>query len=726
MQMVRNLSVAWVMVFLCVTSHGKTDSLSPLQAQADSLYQLIEDPQVSDTALIPALIDFSWLIKSTDPERALDMAERARHLATGNNDPGGVARALNNLGVIYWQLGSFPQALDFLFDAFHHFRDQNDSLGIARTQANIGLIFSDQGHHDRALEYYLVALGIYQQIRHAAGIATVMNNIGKVHYLQGDYAQAEWYHLESLKLKREPGNKRSIAFSLNNLGLVRQAIGDHDQALSYYREALEIRQELQDTREMAVTIENIGSLYLASGAVHQAVEHFFWALALYGEINDKSGLASIHHWIGKAWLERGQQADALASFQTSLDIAERIGLARMVSANLLALSRVMARVADYRSAYNYQQQYLALLDSLYNEESHRRVVEMQLLFDRERKENEIDLLRKNNEIIQLTLDKQRLLQVFLLLVIALALALLILLLNRYRYARESHKKMEEQRGEVFEANRKLQELNHSLLDQKQKVEDLNRKLHEANQQLSDSHKHLVAINSTKDKFFSIISHDLRNPFASIVSFSRILKRDIDALDREELRELVSELDKSVHKINELLENLLHWSRAQTGKITYEPAYLDLGELVREVLKLFAAGAREKEVAFDSRIPADMIVWADRNMLNAVLRNLLSNALKYTGAGGSVWVDAAYRNGSVEVSVTDTGVGIPDSEKQKLFRVDFPYSTYGTRDEKGSGLGLLLCREFVDKLGGDIWFESETGKGSCFRFTLPTSEGRQKA
>lgn len=707
-----------LLLFTGLHPYTEEDTLQTEQSEIDSLQQIVLLQGVEDTLKVRALIGLSWRLKSTDPDRAMGYAREALSLAEDRGYYARAGQAMNNIGIIFWQKGNFAQALDHFFESYHLFSHENDSLGIARAHVNIGMIFYEQGHYDKALEYYLDAYSIYEKADYLPGLGPVLNNIGLVYQDQGNYEEAEAYHLRSLAIKESLEDRKGIAFSYNGLGLVRQEMGDLDQALAYFNQALAIRETLLDSRELAVTIDNIGYLLLLKGDIRPALDHFSRAMRIYSAIDDDGGLARIHSHFGKAYFATGRTMDAVSRFRTSLEYAQTVGLPALISENLLDLSVAMAEANDFRSAYNYQSRYLALRDSIYDEEAQRRLIEMQFMYNREQKEREIELLKRNNEMIQVSLDQQNRLKKYLLFVIALVVGLMGLLYNRYRYIIRANKLLREQKEEIFSTNQKLQELNRHLRDQKKEVEDLNMKLNAANEKLSVSEQHLIATNVTKDKFFSIISHDLRNPFASIVSFSRILKRDINNLSKAELNELVEELDMSVLKINNLLENLLQWSRTQSGKIKYLPESISLSEVVMENVTLFSATAREKEVSISNHIGKDLSVWADRNMIDTVIRNLLSNALKYTHPGGSVRLDAEKSGQMVSVSISDTGVGIGKKEQSKVFRGEALHSTYGTRDEKGSGLGLLLCKEFVERLGGQIGFDSEPGRGSRFTFTIP--------
>jgi signal transduction histidine kinase len=695
------------------------DNPSPLASgRLDSLRKIGTQNNVEDTTRINTLLELSWNLKSIEPMQALDYGKLALQIAEDNNLQVKVADALRHIGVVYWQLGSFNMAMDFLQESNIIFQRIGNQIGIARTYSNIGLVFWEQGHYEKALENYFQALRVMEDMGNHSVVAPVLNNIGLVYQSQKDFRLAEDFHLRSLEIKRELGDEKGIAFSLNNLGVVKQETGDYLTALEYFSEALSIREKLLDKREIANTRNNIGNLYFLMGNPDYALANLKQALDLYFEVNDSSGLAQTYHYLALVNRQMGRLPQAVSYSETSLEIAGEIGLLRIVSDNYRNLAGIMALRGDYQKAFNYQEKYLNLRDSIFTRESQQRIVEMQMMYDRERKESEIELLRKTNQINALNLQKQRILKNFLLALAFLVLISLFLLYNRFLFITRSNRLLEKQKEEISQNNQKLMVLNKNLLEQKQKVEELNQKLNQTNHRLLESEKHLIDTNATKDKFFSIISHDLRNPFASIVSFSRILKRDIQNLGKEELQELARELDKSVLKINNLLENLLQWSRTQTGKMKYHPEYLAVNDLVRDNVNLFSGNAREKEIILVDSVDTDLVVFADQNMTNTVIRNLMSNALKYSDAGGKIIIKSQVKNKMANISIIDDGVGMTNDQMAQLWNVNTIHTTYGTRDEKGSGLGLLLCKEFIEKQGGEISVKSEKGKGSEFAFSLP--------
>jgi len=709
-------------IFLLLIAGGALfaiDNPSPIASgRLDSLRQVAAQPETDDTTRINALLKLSWSLKSIEPMQALEYGKSALEIAEAGQHQAKAADALRHIGVVYWQLGNFNMAMDFLQESNIMFRREGEQVGTARTFSNIGLVFWEQGHYEKALENYFQALRILENIEDQSVIASVLNNIGLVYQSQGDFALAEDFHLRSLEVKRSMGDEKGIAFSLNNLGVVKQHAGNYDIALQYYSEALTIREKLLDKREIANTRSNVGYLYYLKGNSEFALSNMKQALDLYFEVNDQRGLAQTYHYLALVNRQMGRLTQAIDYFETSLEIAEEIGHSRIIADNYLNLASIMALRREYQKAYNYQELYLNLRDSLFTRESQQRIMEMQMMYDRERKESEIELLRKTNQINALNLQKQRLLKNFLLGGVVLILILLFLLYNRFLFITRSNRLLERQKEEISQSNQKLMVLNKTLLEQKQKVDELNQRLNQTNQRLIESEKHLIETNATKDKFFSIISHDLRNPFASIVSFSRILKRDIQNLGKDELQELARELDKSVLKINNLLENLLQWSRAQTGKMKFHPEYLAVNDLIRDNINLFSGNAREKEIMLVDLVDPDLVVFADQNMTNTLIRNLLSNSLKYSDAGGKIEISGHVLNKMAHISVKDDGVGMTREQMDQLWSVNTIHTTYGTRDEKGSGLGLLLCKEFIEKQGGHISVKSEKGKGSEFTFSLP--------
>ncbi len=249
-----------------------------------------------------------------------------------------------------------------------------------------------------------------------------------------------------------------------------------------------------------------------------------------------------------------------------------------------------------------------------------------------------------------------------------------------------------------------------LFDFKKKVADRTKLIEQQNTELTE-------LNATKDKFFSIIAHDLRSPFTAIIGFSEVLAKDIEKYDKVAIKEFAHDIHNSANQTMALLENLLEWARLQNGGISPNFAPNHLLSMTNEICLLYNDSVKSKNIKLENTITSELTVNCDINMTKTVIRNLISNAIKFTGKQGTILISALQKENIIEVHVSDTGVGISAQAIPNLFRIDKSLSTDGTEHEKGTGLGLLLCKELIEKHGGRIWIESELGKGSTVKFTL---------
>lgn len=236
-------------------------------------------------------------------------------------------------------------------------------------------------------------------------------------------------------------------------------------------------------------------------------------------------------------------------------------------------------------------------------------------------------------------------------------------------------------------------------------------------EIRETEKKLVELNATKDKLFSIIAHDLRSPFQALIGLNDLVLKKIQSNDADAAQKMLILNIQTTEQVLNLLENLLLWSRSQRGKIEFAPVHLNLKEIIDQLLILLSATYTQKDIRINVGIRHNLQLCADVNMLETIMRNLLSNAIKFTNKGGLIEINADETDGLVEVSVIDNGIGIPADKLQSLFRIDSNYSTCGTAQEKGTGLGLVICKDFVERHGGKIWAESKVGEGTKFSFTI---------
>lgn len=259
----------------------------------------------------------------------------------------------------------------------------------------------------------------------------------------------------------------------------------------------------------------------------------------------------------------------------------------------------------------------------------------------------------------------------------------------------------------------VQHLQKQLRLKNELVEEQNLNLQQLNAALNRS-------NANKDKFFSIIAHDLRSPFAGLIGLTELILDDIDGVGKDEIRHYVLQLKESAEKLFELLENLLTWSRLQRQAMEYFPQRMDLRTFVMRNFALFASVSEQKQITIRHTIDEPLWAYADVDMVNTVMRNLISNALKFTKPGGTITISGHVESDYICFSVADTGIGLTPEQLAKLFRIEEKFQRTGTAGERGTGLGLILCKELIEKNHGQIWGECGNGKGSVFHFTLPAS------
>jgi len=407
-----------------------------------------------------------------------------------------------------------------------------------------------------------------------------------------------------------------------------------------------------------------------------------------------------------------QPADSLKKLFNKIEGLEKLKLQSIQDYTKITeiyqnISEIYSELGKNKKAYESYLTYKLYKDTLMEQENRNKIKILKNQYDLVNKDKEIEILQKGNELKELALHKNLNERNSYLTGIVMILFTSLILFSRYRIKIRTAAVLKKKNIEIENVNEELSIINNKISDKNLTLEKLNKQQHE--------------VSAAKDKLFSIIAHDLKNPFNSIIGLSSLLTEDFDLFDREQKKEFALNINNSAHEAHKLLENLLEWSCSQSGQTEFNPKETDLEQITSDTFRTLNQQAQIKNINLISEIQERTMVFADENMISTVIRNLLSNAIKFTDNGGRISISAQKYGDMVKITIQDTGIGISKENLNKLFRVDAQYKTIGTANEKGTGLGLLLCKEFVEKNNGHIRVESEVGKGSKFIFTLPNQQ-----
>ncbi len=597
----------------------------------------------------------------------------------------------------YYLRSSLERSMEWAMKA----KSLADSIGSERLRAEalnrIGSVHLIFHNTNKAASYILQALRIREKLKDSAAIAYSYTNLALLYAYNMDYDKAIEYNRRSIAIKKALGLEERIGANLNNMGVMYSYKEDWEKALEWSFKHLNFAKQHHITNSIQDSYLNIGSAYHKMRKLKEAEKYYLLAYHMAGNMQDTSALVQTLINLSGVYLDMHKPYKSYHHLMMVTPIVKEYGELQNLSDYYGNLAEYYRMTGDMRKAWLNKLEEIKYKDSLKVINSSDNLSNLQSEYEAEDLEYRIQSLQKNKIIEEMMLRKERR---TIWASLAFFLLVVLLILN------------------VIFAIRRLDRIRHNL-DRK------NRHLEEANRQLAESEKKLNAMVRTKDKFFSIIAHDLINPFQPLLGLSELLVTDIDRLNDDEIRKYAGMIKESAMRSYNLLSNLLKWTQSQTGRLAYNPENLYLWDILEEILSFYKENARIKNIHLLNHVDKDLVVHADRELLSAILRNLISNAIKFTGRNGYIKVEAHPQGDEVEIRVQDNGIGIDEKKLKKLFELESASSTRGTENEEGSGLGLILCREFVEKNGGRIWAESKKGKGSTFRFTVPAAKSAEK-
>ncbi|CAZ98140.1 tetratricopeptide repeat-containing sensor histidine kinase [Zobellia galactanivorans] len=600
------------------------------------------------------------------------------------------------------------QALAYSQSIFYK-KGEGDAL------VGFGNYYTDKGNHEKSIAYFQKALSLGQKINNSKLILRARNNLAMQHSYIGDYAQSLIHYLKGIDLASETDNKFMLSVMNENVANLYASQKDYTQALAFYKEVKKLNEELGNEIYSAETMSNMGSIYADIGELEKAMYNINssisvferhgimewlayayetkgeiylkggkneWALywyrqseMLHEKLQDDRGKIELFNGMGKAYL--GMNQDSISEYyaQEAYKISTVIKDMEGSKQCAKTLYKVHKNKGDYEEALKYHEIYQSLSDTLSRNENKKSLT--MLITKMEHEKQKVDLIAENKK----QLDTQRA-------YVNVALGILFIFI-----------------------------VVTLLVGRSEKIQkNLNAELKKKTKDLEKNELELQEINRTKDKLFSIIGHDLRGPIGAFQGLLKLFKNG--EIEKNEFIGFMPKLANDIDHISFTLNNLLTWGQTQMNGAITQPAVVALDSLVKDNIDLLSETAKNKSIRLISHLNSNTLTWSDSNQIDIVIRNLISNAIKFTPENGMVTISAIELNQQWQISIRDTGVGMDQDTIEKLFIATSSVTTYGTNNEKGTGLGLSLCKEMVEKNNGAIWVESSLRKGSTFHFTLP--------
>ena len=626
-------------------------------------------------------------------DSSLFFYNKALEKAKNINDQTKIADILFYLGYSYEFFNEHNLAIQNYKEARLLYIELQDSLKEAKTNNYIGFCYTHLYNESKAIDFYLKSLSIYKKLKNDIGIANNYTDIGNLYYAQENFKVAEDYYNDAFEIYKRIGDKFGEASCYTNLGNTNIDEENFNKGLEFFKKSIVLYKEIDDLAGIAIAYNNIGDTYIKLKEFKKSKSYFLKALELANEIKDQDLRSLVLLNISDLYNNSGNFKEAIKKANESNKIANEIGNLEYQGLNFLNLSVAYDGLGNFKEALNYYKKYTTSKDSLIKIDGNKKIQLFNALNKLEEKELTINNLAAENEITQLKYDNEKKLIYFLIGAVVIFAFLIILFI----YEQESKKKA------------------YNLLEFK------NYQISRLNNEMQEQRDVLKQMNITKDKFFSIIAHDLKNPFNSIKGFTELLIENINEYTEEKQLKFLKVVKGSTVKASSLLNNLLIWANSQSGNLKFNPQKIDLKVELANVISFLEIQAFNKDIKIANKIQDNIFLYADDNMLSTILRNLISNAIKFTQSEGRIEIISNTKNGFTKISIKDSGIGISEENLKNLFNIETKKSTLGTSNEQGSGLGLILCKEFVERHGGEIFVESELTLGSTFSFTLPNWE-----
>nr|WP_319511188.1 ATP-binding protein [uncultured Draconibacterium sp.] len=664
-------------------------------SQIDSLKTIVKT-ETNAEKIADIYIDLSDLYGYFNADSSLKYAEKALDLSQKSNYKYGEGTALFLISYVYDQSGEWLPAISNLEKAIDIFTESNDSVSLIACYLNLGVLYSYGKDQVQALKYIIEAKNICEETNQNYALSEAYSNIASYYQYLKEYRSSLVYYEKALAVDTVTHNILNQSLNHTSLSYNFLKLNRHDEALYHLTQAEKLLPQIKDKqREIEVMLGFI-YYYLETGDLEKA-KSYIDKITDNKNQNEFVKLAvEINYVEGRYFLKKKNYQKAINYYDEAIEQSNTLEKYDYLSDYYNEKGEAYAGLQKYQKAYEMISKAKAAFEMLKPDE----IVEALGNFEAdetsraERKKImlEQELATAKNESDQFKFRVKAAFAIVSLLVILIALSFFLILRKKHT---------DELKANYNTINRQKLLLEENLV------------------KLAEDEKNLKRLNATKDKFFSIIAHDLKNPFNVLIGISDLLRNEKEAKNSDDFDVLIDGMYQAATSGYELLENLLEWSRTQTGTIKFEPQSFFIHKVFETNKHLNLEVAKTKDITIEISQKKAM-VYADFDMVNFIVRNLLNNAIKFSNPKGKIELLAEQDNEMLIVTVKDNGIGMTPEMIENLFKIEMSVQREGTAHEKGTGLGLILCQEFVKINGGEIWVNSEKDKGSSFLFTLPLS------
>lgn len=663
--------------FLIVTGFSQQTKIDSLKSSIKQLQQA-QSFSKKDTVYINLLNNLGSELRYYKSDSLLTLSKQALQLSKDVSYVYGEAQALLRMGNYFSDNGDYKKAVEQYNESLKILEgSQNHSL-MLRIMNNRATIQTYSGNYAQSLEGYLEGIELAEKVNDLSMLSIMNENIANLYVDQKDYEQGLVFYEKVKKLNLEIGNEIFSAETNSNIASIYADLENYEYAMFNINQSIATFEKHKILDWLAFAYEVKGKIYLKQDKNKWAIHWYNQSEALHQSLNDDRGKIDLYRGISDAYFNMQQdsisEAYALNSFKLSNEINSLDGIAKSAK----TLYKINKKKEDYTTALMYHELYQKTSDTISRDENKKSLTLMKTKINHDQQQESLILESEQ------ALAKQRILIYGALIIMAILLVIMFL-----------------------------------IYLSKKKQNQLNRKLHMKKVILEKREIELEEINETKDKLFSIIGHDLRGPISALNELLKLYNNG--HVTETEFLEFIPSLVKDVDHISFTLNNLLSWGQTQMNGVITTPSEVDLKTIVRHNMNLLGETARNKSIKIVNEVDDNTIIWSDNNQIDIVIRNLVSNSIKFTPENGIITIAAKEKNKHWQICVRDTGVGMDKETMGKLFSKNENLTTYGTNNEKGTGLGLSLCKEMVEKNNGTIWVDSRLKIGTSFYFTIPKVE-----